>query len=105
MNSLQNDNVYPNSTARFFPQIAKEAQKTIQEEVEQTLNQLPVLKEVLKHLDATIAATDSVKKALEISEKYQISRENALIVLDIVNQQLTPERSYIAARVERATKR
>lgn len=78
--------------------------ETTEKEIRQTLEQIPVLKEVLKHLDEKIIATDSVKKALELSVNYELTKEQALIVLDIVNQQLSAERSYILARVERAKK-
>lgn len=105
MDNLENDNVYPFQSVGYFPVSPKEQKKTIEEEIAQTLNQLPVLKQVIKHLDEKIAATDSIKKALELSVKYDISEKEALIALDIVNQQLSAERSYISARVERAIKR
>lgn len=99
---MDNDNVYPTSTPHYFPHVPKEQEKTLEEEIQQTLEQLPLLKTVVKHLNEKIASTDSVKKALELAEKYEISKENALIVLDIVNQQLASERNYISSRVEKA---
>lgn len=101
---MEEYNAAPFTTSR--PYVVPNPQKEdIDKEVDQTLEQLPVLKQVLKHLDEKIASTDSVKKALELAVKYSLSKEDALIILDIVNQQLSAERSYIKARVERAAVR
>lgn len=76
--------------------------KSASDEREATLAQVPLLKEVIKHLDSRIAATDSIKQAMVIADEYEIERETALVALNIVRQQLDTERSYIQARVDRA---
>jgi len=100
-----NDNIYPLSGQPFALRPPQKQIEERKEEIAKTLDQLPLIKEVISRLDTKLAATDSVKKALEVSDKYQISRENALIVLDIVNQQLATERSFLQTKVEQVSQR
>lgn len=84
--------------------IKTEHQKAEERQKEETLSQLPLLKEVVKRLDNRISATDSVKQALVIAKKYDIGRETALVVMDLVRQQLEVERGFIQTRVDKASK-
>lgn len=85
----------------LIPFVSDYQQKTDTKDREETLAQLPLLKTVLNRLDSKIAATDSIEKAIEVATKYQISRDNALVALNIVNQQLKAERGYIQNRIDR----
>ena len=71
---------------------------------EQTLSQLPLLKKVVKRLDDRIADSNSIIRAIEVAKKYDISRDNALVALDTVRQQLEDERGYIQTCINRATR-
>ena len=69
---------------------------------EETLSQLPLLKEVVKHLDKRIAATDSIKESRRIAESHNILPEVAEVVLLELHKMLETERGYIQGRVDRA---
>lgn len=81
------------------------AEPTVQEKASKdkrdaTLEQLPLLKEVVTRLDKRIALTDSVKEAMKLAEASQITREEALIVLETVRVQLEAERTFILGRLD-----
>ena len=100
MSEMEEFNATPFTRNRPF--VAPQTQtKALEEEISETLEQLPVLREVVTHLDEKIASTDSIKQAMVVAKQYELTTEQALIVLNIVNQQLASERSYIRARVER----
>jgi len=82
-----------------FGVTTSEKAKDVRAEYDKTLSQVPLLKEEIKRLDARIAATDSIKEAESVAKTYGISKENALIVLSIVNPILTLEKSIIEGRV------
>jgi hypothetical protein len=101
---MEEFNASQNSTRYFFPRETGTQKELNDQERTDTLAQYPVLQEVGKHLDDRIAATDSVKEALRIATTLKITKEQALIVLDLVRQQLESERGYIANRVARVKK-
>ena len=88
----------------LLPFLPATQQQADDKDRKQTLDQFPLLKQVVKHLDDRLAATDSIEQALKIAEKHQISRDTALVALNIVRQQLETERGYIQSRINRATK-
>lgn len=85
-----------------FLEARVERKQAEEQERSETLNQLPLLKQVVERLEKRIEATDSVKEALLIAKKYEISREQALVLLDIVRPMLEAERRYIETRIKRA---
>lgn len=98
---MDSDTIYPNNGEYFMPTIPQAQQEAKEDEIKRTLRQVPLLNEVLSHLDDRITATDSVKQSLVLASKYQISKDNALIICDIVRQQLESERSFISTRIKR----
>jgi len=74
-------------------------------EIEETLSQVPLIKEVLKRLDKQIALTDSINQAQRLAAKKNISLETALTALSEINERLVEERTYIEARISRAANR
>ena len=99
------DDIYPASTEFRFGVEPVNKQKDLQAEYETTLSQLPLLKEELKRLDERIKATDSVAEALAIAKTYEISVENALVVLRVINPILSVEKSIIEGKVKALSKR
>jgi hypothetical protein len=91
---------YPNSTRYYFPKEPNVQKVSQQQEVDQIVSQLPLLEDTMKNLNDRIEATDSVKQALQVAKKYEVSRENALVILDVVRQQLEIERDTILGKVE-----
>lgn len=88
----------------LFLNTKTEYQKAEERQRDDTLAQLPLLKEIVTRLDKRISATDSVKQALIVAKRYDIDRETALVVLDLVRQQLEVERGFIQTRVDKAKK-
>lgn len=97
---MENENIYPNDGQYFVPQTPVEQKRSQSEKRQQTLDQLPLLKEHLEHLENRIEATDSVKQTMLIAKEYDVSKEDALIALDLVRQQLEAERSYLIGRID-----
>lgn len=96
---MHNDNVYPLNGSAYRPgleQLTKQRERTEGE----VIDQLPVIKKVVEHLDDRIKATDSVKQALVIAENYKLSKDEALAVMDIVRQQLEDDRRYISTQIK-----
>ena len=60
MRSLDNDNVYPNSTEYFFGKEPEEQKKARTRSVEDTLAGIPLLKEVVAHVQDEIARLESL---------------------------------------------
>lgn len=89
-------------TSPMFLDTRIERQVALQEERAETLAQVPLLKQVINRLEKRIEATDSVKEALALAKKYEISREQVLVLLDIVRPILETERRYIETRIKRA---
>lgn len=102
---MDNDNIYPVSSERFFT--PRKAKKEDEKSVKETLDQVPLLKDVLKHLDERIAAADSVKESLKIKAAYGelLDKDPVLVAMDIVRQQIETERGYIHAKVNDLAKR
>lgn len=92
-------NAYPNQ-----PFIATIPQKQKTDEavsIEETLAQVPLLKKTVKRLENRIDATDSVKEAFAVAEKYKVTTKNALIAMDIVREVLQDERNEILNKVSK----
>lgn len=97
--------ISPNGySSPLLPTVPTSQKEATDKEREDTLAQLPLLKEVVARLESRITKTDSIKEALIVAQRYKISREQALVVLDLVRSQLEGERNYINRRVKR-TKR
>lgn len=96
---MDNDSIYPNFGEAFTLTQPKDQAQTQKEKTRETLDQLPLVNEVIEHLGNRIEATDSVKQTLVIAETYKISREQALVIADIVRQQLETEKGFIMARI------
>ncbi len=99
MSSVTDGNLYPNDGA-FYATVPEDQVKAEHEEAIEVLTALPALLEVIKHLDDRIAATDSVKQAFVIAENYNIDSATALVVMDIVRQQLETERRAIKGLID-----
>lgn len=89
---------YSSPLLPFEPQRQSEAKEN---ERAETLAQVPLLRSVLKRLEKRIAETDSVKEALKLADKYEITHSEAIILQNILNQQLETERRYIESRISR----
>jgi hypothetical protein len=98
---MENDNLYLNDGEYFMPSRPPlKQQRDLKTKRDETIQQLPLLKEMLERLEDKIAATDSVKEAIKVAETYGTSTGNALIGLDIARQQLEAERSYLIGRID-----
>lgn len=94
-------NPYPLHGQPFMPTVPTAQQEAKEKAREDVLQQVPLLRKVIKRLDNRIGATDSVKQALILAKAYGISKEDALIILDTVRQQLEVERGYILGQIEK----
>lgn len=97
---MQNDNVYINDGEPYVAHAPKEQQRSQSQKRNDTLAQLPLLKEMLQHIEDRIAATDSVKQALIVAETYGCTKDDALVALDLVRQQLETERGFLIGRID-----
>jgi hypothetical protein len=97
---MENENIYPNDGQYYAPQAPLSQQRSQSQKRTDTLAQLPLIKEILQHIEDRIAATDSVKQALVVAETYKVTKDEALIALDLVRQQLETERSYLKGRID-----
>ena len=96
---MDSDYTFGKSTNRMFgSKTAQKEQKN--KELEDTLLQVPVLKQLLEHLEARIAETDSIKFALGLAKSHETSTKNAMIGLNIASEQLEQERSYLLMKIE-----
>lgn len=96
-----NDNIYPNDGRFYAPVKQPSAQAKAKElETNETLAQLPVLEEIVKHFDEQIASFDSIDS---VSVKIKDPQElvNTIAANKLAKAKLQAERSYILARVER----
>jgi len=94
------EDMYPNDGELYVARPPIAQLKSQNEKRDATLAQLPLIKEIVERLDDRIAATDSVKQALIVAETYEITKDDALIVLDLVRQQLETERGYLIGRID-----
>jgi uncharacterized membrane protein YccC len=102
VDNLQNDNIYPTQSHGYFTMTAnKTVKKSLEAEIRQTLDQLPVLKQVVKHLDEQIAYLDSID-SLDADLTDPQAHVNQIKANQLAKAKLQVERSYILARVERA---
>ena len=72
------------------------------DERNETLQQVPLLKQVIDRLKKREAETDSIQQALAVAKKYGVSEREALVALNIVRPMIEAERRYIEVRVSRA---
>lgn len=76
---MYND-VSPNGyQSPLLARVPKKQEGNYERERADTLAQLPLIKAVLTRLDRTISKTDSIKEAMSLAKKHEISIENALI--------------------------
>lgn len=94
---MHNDNTYIEN--RFGIGISAEPDQKHKLEVEKVILQTPLLQEVIAHLADKIAATDSVKNALNLANKYEVDNDTALIVCDVLRAELEGERNWIEAKI------
>lgn len=99
---MENDNIYPLDGQAFVPFTPAPQQQANSEKREATLAQLPLLKEFAERLSERIEHTDSIQQALAICEEYEISKDEALVAMDLVRKQLEKERSYLLSRIDSA---
>jgi hypothetical protein len=96
-------NANPFSTYRPFAP-TKDQNKTKEEELEQTLAQLPLLKERLEYLDKKIAFYGDVESVvIDLAADPQTHR-NQLCVNKLMKAELQSERSFLLTRVEKLKK-
>jgi hypothetical protein len=73
-----------------------------QKRLKEVFDQLPLLKETIKHLDKRLAHTDSNKRTIALKAKYSLDSEQAMAVQDVLNDLLTAERNWMTNRVKGA---
>jgi len=101
LSNVHNDSVYQNDGEPFsLSLVQKQQARTKEEQRQEVIDQLPVLKEIYEHLSARKAETDSVTKAFELAEKYALSKEEALTVMRILNQLLDTEVKFVKGKLE-----
>lgn len=94
---IEEFNAAPTSRVRPYHAQKHENKK----EVSEILDELPLLKSIIKRLERRIEATDSVKQALTIATQYKITREQALIILDIVRTQIETEKGWLLSKLDK----
>lgn len=97
------DNLYPSSGAYRPQELAKRKREAKNEEA-QAAQMLPLIKDIVKRFEERVTYTDSVKNALTIAEKYKISKENALIVLDVLNDEFSYETNELKGMIDDFTR-
>lgn len=99
---MEDDNLMPND-GTFFGGVPLEPLEQIldrKKERAKTLEAKKELEKVIAHLSDRIEATDSIKQALVLAKTHDISRGQAIVVLDIVRQQLEMEKELIKELLE-----
>lgn len=99
---MDNDISPEGYSSPLLPMTPQKQVEAAESERGETLAQVPLLKTVLQRLDKRIAETDSVKTTLLLADKFKLPPEQALVLQNILNQQLETERNYIETRIKRA---
>lgn len=95
---MDNDVPYKSTEHLFTPRTSRH--EDAEAEYKATLEQVPLLKDVLEHFEASISATDSVKNALIIAKQYELGKEEVLAAMDVIRKRLEVEKSYIEGRIK-----
>lgn len=94
---MENDDVMPND-GTFFGGVPREPLEQVisrKKEKAQTLEVKAELERIIQHFEDRVKATDSIQHAMAVAEEYEVSKETALIVMDMVCKQLEDERRMI----------
>jgi hypothetical protein len=95
------DNLMPNDGTFFGVPTEPEDQIVARKkERAATLEAKQEIDKVIERLNNRIEATDSVRQALKLAVAYGCSRDEALIALDVVRQQLEEERLWLSDLLE-----
>jgi len=100
---MYNDNVYMNSTESFSPFSEPKAQKEARTRtVEETLEAVPLLKEVAKHLDDQIAFYSSVDSITVDIDKDPATFQKVHAANKLTRDNLAREKEFIISRIKDA---
>ena len=102
---MDNDNIYPVSTQHFFPTVQKANQAVDEEELQKTLDQLPVLKEVVGHLDKQIEFLGSLESIPVDLAADPLTFQKQHAANSLAKAKLELERSFILSKVQDVSKR
>lgn len=100
-----NDNVYPLDGQYFAPVVPQKQAEERKREINETLDQLPLLKQVIKRLDKQIAQLDTLSSIQADIKDDPATFQKIFEANKLAKAVLAGERSYIMARIERTTKR
>lgn len=103
MSNLANDNVYPNSGEPWMPTTPKEVIKSNETQREETLAQLPLLKEQIAHFDKQIAFYDSTKSIPDVVLVQPAEFMHVVAAHKLLIPILEAERNFLVKRVESVT--
>lgn len=102
---MDNDNVYPVTSKHYFPSVQRAKQEVDEDEFRRTLDQLPILRDVIEHLTKQIAFFDSVDSITADLERDPQAHVNEVAANKLAKKKLQIECSYILTKVEDAAKR
>jgi hypothetical protein len=94
------DDLMPNNGEFFFPREPQDQIIARKKEQAKTLEAKKELEKIVDHFSERIKATDSIQNALEIANEYKVSKETAIVVMDMVCKQLEDERRRIAELID-----
>lgn len=98
---MDNDNIIPNDGRFYVPVKSKEAQEAERHKQKTVLEQVPVLKGVLKHLEEKILFYDSLNSIkVDISED-PLTFQKVHYANQICRDSLKTERTYIQSEIDK----
>lgn len=89
------DNLYPNSGDYFLPREPKDQSIARSKEKAKTLEALPVIKSVIKHLEARIAFRNTIESVdVSIADHPEL-HQRMMYVNSLLKQELEAEKAYL----------
>lgn len=95
---MDNDNIYPNS----FPSFNNKKQLAHRKELSDVLKQLPLLKEVITHLDAQIKQLDSLDSIKVDITTDPITFQKIHAANILARDKLKSERGWLLSKIDTA---
>lgn len=102
---MDNSNLYPNAGQYFTPTIPKTQTDNKKKELQETLDQLPLLKKRIKYLDKKIAFYGDVDSVPIDLDKDPSGHRNILAVHKLMKAELQVEKGWLLTHVEKTLKR
>ena|SRR6185503_5987697 len=102
---MHNDNMYPLDGQPFALRTPQKQAEDRQKEISETLDQLPLLKQVVKRLDKQIAHLDSLNSIQVNIDQDPLTFQKVHAANQMSKSFLTNERNYILTRIERTLSR